>query len=89
MNENIIGKRRSRIEIIADILMHSQNPAKKTHIMYRCSLSFGQLKSYLRLLRLKALIQRRENSGTVTYQITEKGQTFLRKYISVLRLLQP
>lgn len=87
VNRNILGKRRSKIEIIADILKKSKNPTKKTHIMYECDLSFSQLKRYLGFLKRTELIQRKKNNGAATYQTTENGQNFLKKYSDMAKAL--
>ncbi len=89
MHTNIAGMRRGRLRIMADILRNAQNPAKKTHIMYECNLSFDQLKRYLNFLKKKALIEREIRSGSVIYQTTTYGQEFLRRYSRVLGLLRP
>lgn len=88
MNEKISRKRRNRFAIVSEILRQSQNPAKKTHIMYKCNLSFRQLKYYLRFMRLKGLIRRKKNSKTIVYQMTENGEKFLNVYSKIVRLLQ-
>lgn len=80
-------KRRSRMSIIADILRHTQSPARKTSIMYECNLSFNQLKRYLAFLKEKALIRKEADSGSTIYQTTNNGQKFLRRYSSITRLL--
>ncbi|NIO38367.1 hypothetical protein GTO27_11805 [Candidatus Bathyarchaeota archaeon] len=69
------------MEIVADILKKSKNPAKKTHIMYECDLNFSQLKRYLGFLRKRALIRRKKNNGVASYQTTENGRNFLKKIL--------
>lgn len=85
---NIGGMRRSKLRIVADILKHAQAPTKKTHIMYECNLSFDQLKRYLALLKNRALIRRKTDSGSVVYQTTRDGHDFLKEYSRITRLLQ-
>jgi len=87
-HENTTGKRRSRMRIIADILRHAQRPAKQTHVMYECNLSFSQLKRYLIFLKTRALIRRNLDTGSIIYQTTNNGQEFLRRYSSIARLLR-
>jgi predicted transcriptional regulator len=82
------GKRRSRMRIIADILGQAQRPAKKTHIMNKCHLSFKQLKHYLNLLKQRGLIQSKTDTGAIMYQTTNNGNEFLRRYSSIARLLR-
>jgi len=82
------GMRRSKMRIIAEILRDAQKPAKKTHIMYDCSLSFNQLKCYLALLKNRALIQKKIDNGSVIYQTTNTGRKFLRDYFNITQLLR-
>jgi predicted transcriptional regulator len=88
VHTNVVGTRRSKMRIIADILRHAQSPTKKTQIMYECNLSFNQLKHYLNFLKKRALIQRKTCTGSVIYQTTNNGQEFLRRYSSITRLLR-
>ena len=85
----IVGKRRSKMRIIADILRHAQRSAKKTHIMYECNLSFNQLKRYLNFLRKRALIRRKIENGSIIYKTTDNGKEFLKKYSSIAQQLRP
>jgi predicted transcriptional regulator len=81
---------RSRIDIIADILGVSGEGAKKTHIMYRCNLSFRQLHAYLNLLvdrKLLRKVVRKESSRQELYETTPKGKAFLQAYKSIKALL--
>jgi predicted transcriptional regulator len=48
------GRRRGKVEIIAETLANVRKPAKKTRIMYECNLSFRQLKDYLRFVSVVA-----------------------------------
>ena len=89
MYEKTIGKKRSRFQIIADILKKLRKPSKKTHIMQKCNLSFPQLKHYLSYLSFTALIRRKEKKGMVKYHITKKGWDFLKNYNRITKLLQP
>ena len=79
---NIRGHRDS-IDIVADILKASLGGEKNTQLIYNCNLSFRQLESYLGLLLEKNLLRcknmKRSKSSTI-YEITEKGQEFLRSY---------
>jgi len=45
------------VDIIANILRAANSGAKKTHIMYRCNLSFKQLHVYLDLLGERRLLK--------------------------------
>jgi len=81
---------RGRIDIIANILRESMDGAKKTHIMYRCNLSFRQLQLYSNLLLEKNLLQivhEEESSEIDFFEITDKGHAFLKAYKNISTLL--
>jgi len=74
-----MGKYRSRLEIIADILyvVNDNNGARKTRIMYQANLSYKLLTQYLNDVVEAGLI----TSGTNDYyMLTQKGQKFLAKF---------
>lgn len=75
---------RSRLDIMAGILRETTKPSRKTRIMYKCNLSFRQLKVYLKLLVeegfLKANPVRESEVVAEAFQITEKGKSFLEAY---------
>jgi predicted transcriptional regulator len=74
---------RGRLDIIADILNASFGGVKKTYLMYRCNLSFKQLKFYLALLLHKKLLQivgDNKTSNPSLFKITGKGKKFLEAY---------
>jgi len=80
------------MDIIANILSAASNGARKTHIMYRCNLSFRQLHVYLAFLGerrlLKAIpIRTEEKSASFIYQTTNKGKAFLEAYTSIRALV--
>ena len=73
-----MGKYRSRIEIVAEILRTVSGGARKTHIMYQCNLSFKLLMRYLRdVIQAELICEGGEGNN---YVITEKGKKFLRKF---------
>jgi predicted transcriptional regulator len=67
--------RRSRIDIIIDILEVSIMGVNKTSVVYRCNLNFKVARKYLELLKKHGLLENREN----IYRTTEKGNLFLKK----------
>lgn len=80
------------MDIIANILNAANHGARKTHIMYRCNLSYKQLHVYLAFLRDRKLLKRSptstaEGSGSFAYRTTKKGMAFLRAYSSLHALL--
>jgi len=83
---------RGRLDIIADILEASNNGAKKTYLMYRCNLSFKQLKYYLVFLLRKGLLNTVVDDGNPNpnpglFKITDKGKEFLKAYKGLRALI--
>jgi len=80
--------RRSRLEIMHSILslclQGERSSARKTHIMYKCNLSFKQLGKYLETMTDLGLLE--VNRGS--YSVTEKGKRFLEEFQGLKRLLQ-
>ncbi len=75
-------KKRSRIDIIADMLSTIQEKGgriKPTHLMYKSNLSHGQMNSYLEELLDKEMISKIDDKGYDYILITEKGHDFSRK----------
>jgi len=80
------------MDIIANILSAANNGARKTHIMYRCNLSFKQLHVYLAFLKERQLlkcvpIKTEERNNSFAYETTNKGRAFLQAYSSLRALL--
>ncbi len=80
------------MDIIANILNAANNGARKTHIMYRCNLSFKQLHVYLSFLKERRLlksvpIKTEERNCSFAYETTSKGRAFLQAYSSIRALL--
>jgi predicted transcriptional regulator len=68
---------------MADILETSQSGVKKTCLMYRCNLSFKQLKYYLDFLLRKELLRMTVEdmrSNHDLFETTDKGKEFLKTY---------
>lgn len=78
-----MNKKRTRLEVIKDILevIKSRNGRiKPTHILYKSNLSYVMMEDYLSELKEKGFITEIKKDGGKTYQITEKGQEYLKKY---------
>ncbi len=73
--------RRSRNDIVIDILRVAMNGAKKTHIVYEANLNSNIAKKYLEMLNEKELT-RQENGLIIT---TDKGK-FFQKMAKELKL---
>jgi len=71
--------RRSRTEVIIDILVEASHGANKTRIMYRANLNFLRFNRYFSELLDKSLIAEVNNptSGKVIYKTTEEGKALL------------
>ena len=71
--------RRSRLDIIGDILMFlssKQKGAKPTHVMYKSNLSHKQMQGYLKSLEEKGFIVRDKSKGSEVISITDAGREF-------------
>jgi len=72
--------RRSRTEVIVDLLSEALSGANKTRLMYRCNLNFARFNRYLRDLLDAGVVERiNANPGGITiYKTTDKGRELLR-----------
>ena len=82
-----IDRRRSSIEVIADMLRLGE--AGKTEIMYSANMSYFQLQKYLSFLLQLGLIDKvAVGNPVVTYRVTKKGLRLLRNIDSILEVLE-
>ena len=79
---NVMTRRRSHIEISADILRIAKAGARKTRIVYGANLNFKLLNEYLEKLERAGLIAR-ELGKTEIIRTTEKGRKYLQQYESL------
>ena len=73
-------RKRSDIDIMANILSEANKGTKKTRIMYRCNLSYSQLQVYLDVLRDMGFLasHSKKEGGKLNYfKTTSKGLKFL------------
>ncbi len=85
-----VGRRRSNIEIIADMLKVGENGAGKTEIMYSANMSYSQIQKYLGYLVRKGFIDEvKLDNPIVTYRVTENGLELLRAIDSLIEMLGP
>ena len=83
-----VSRRRSNIEIIADMLRVGENGAGKTEIMYSANMSYTQIQKYLGFLLSHGFIDKIEiGNPIVTYQVTEKGLGLLRNIDGIIEVL--
>ena len=83
-----VSKRRSNIEIIADILRTGENGAGKTEIMYSANMSYTQTQRYLIFLLEKEFLQKVKLGGTLTaYRVTDSGRGLLKTIDTLIGML--
>ena len=83
-----VNRRRSDIEIIADMLKVGENGAGKTQIMYGANMSYSQIQKYLGYLISQGYIDRiKIGNPSVTYQVTDSGLKLLRLIDSIKEML--
>ena len=78
-----MAQRRSRIDIINDILEAVQRKGgkiKPTHLMYKANLSHKLMTSYLEELMEKELIHEIKEKSNKYLIITDEGYKFLEKF---------
>lgn len=85
-----VSRRRSNIEIIADMLRIGEKGAGKTEIMYTANMSFSQIQKYLGYLLNQGFISRVEiDNSMVAYQVTDSGLRLLRAIDTLMEMLTP
>ncbi len=83
-----VNRRRSDIEIIADMLKIGENGAGKTQIMYGANMSYSQIQKYLGYLISAGFIdQVKIGNPSVTYQVTDSGLKLLALIASIKEML--
>jgi predicted transcriptional regulator len=84
--EKIMAKKRSRMDIICDmlrILKEREGKIKPTHLMYKANLSHTQMKLYLDELTGKGLVEKNCTKNINEILITKKGRDFLVRYLQM------
>jgi len=79
--------RRSKIDIIVNILATALEGTVKTNIMYKTNLGFAQVSQYLRYLLDLECLQVVDRDGRTTYKTTPKGVVVLQGYREIGHLL--
>jgi predicted transcriptional regulator len=83
-------RKRSDIDIMANILSEANTGTKKTRIMYRCNLSHSQLQIYLQVLRNMGFLashSKKEGAKLNYFKTTSKGLKFLDAYRALKSLM--
>jgi len=84
-----MNRRRSNIEIIADMLRVGENGAGKTEIMYSANMSYAQLQKYLAFMLSHGFINKvKVGNPSVTYQVTNKGGELLKNINCIMEVLE-
>jgi len=85
-----VSRRRSNIEIIADMLRVGENGAGKTEIMYSANMSYSQIQKYLDYLVNEGFINKVDMGNTmVAYQVTDSGLKLLKTIDTLMEMLKP
>ena len=79
--------RRSRFDIIANILTIAKEETLKTPILYGANLNYGQLCNYLVFLLENNLLNSHGCDEQKRYETTEKGFRFLEEYMEIQNIL--
>lgn len=75
--------RKSRLDLMNDMLLIARNGVHKTRIMYFANTNYEQLGKYLTVLQSKALLERKGDC----YLTTQKGQAFLSAYATLQKVM--
>ena len=79
--------RRSKFDIVAQLLEIAFDGSTKTALVYRSNLNFKVVQKYVVMLRSKALLDVAEEGGTTIYRTTQKGVAALRAILSASELV--
>jgi predicted transcriptional regulator len=71
-----MSRKRSNLEISADILKVAVGGAKKSHLVYKANLNFEIIKGYLKELTGSGLLTS-PTTGSNLYTTTDKGIAFI------------
>jgi predicted transcriptional regulator len=83
-----LNRRRSDIEIIAEMLKVGEHGAGKTEIMYNVNMSYSQIQKYLGYLISEGFVDTiKIGNPCVHYHVTDKGQKLLNLIVSVKEML--
>lgn len=77
------SRKRSHLQLIAEILENAKTQRTKTYIMYKVGMNHHQVNDYLEFLNRIGLIK--SNEGV--FQTTSKGLIFVKDYRTLLSAL--
>ena len=72
----LLGRKRDRLSIVADILEVANSGSSKTRIMFRANLSFSLLEKYLDVVVRSGFVEVQDGK----YMLTERGREFLVRF---------
>lgn len=77
-----MNKKRSRLEVIRDILavLKTHKKVKITHLIYKANLSNNSIKPYISELTKNFMIEEIEEGGKKFYKLSKKGEDFLLEF---------
>lgn len=83
--------KRSRLERYIDILraVNEFGPLRRTHILYKANLAWGDLEDALTRLEDVGALRKVVGPSGVFYQITDSGSRFLSNFVAVKESLEP
>lgn len=87
VKNGVTSKRRSRLDIIAEILDAAIDGAVKTRIMYRVSVNFVQFNDYVKFLLEAKLINTTKRKKRIIYKTTGKGKLLLHIFKEAEKML--
>jgi len=85
--DDVKYKRRSRLNIISEILDAAIEGAVKTRIMYQVSVNFVQFNEYVKFLLKAKLINVARHKKRTIYKTTGKGRLLLHKFKEAEKML--
>lgn len=82
------------MDVCADILrtVKEKGGAKKTHLVYGANLNFKMVNRYMKRLLIAGLVVHEAGHGSRDrglYNITEEGETYLKRYMDATDMLGP
>ena len=86
-----MSKRRSRVQIVFDILNAVKmkgGKIKPTHLLYKSNLSHNMMNEYLLELMNKKLIVEELNKKNKIYILTNKGYNYLEEFNQVQKFME-
>lgn len=86
-----MSKRRSRVQIVFDILNAVKmkgGKIKPTHLLYKSNLSHNMMNEYLLELINKELIDEELNKKNKIYVLTNKGYNYLEEFNQVQKFME-